>query len=75
MPGKKFIAVGEKSYAVESAAATGTTLAGDIAVRQSSRLARGVGCVPGPTDAVRSREASTCRRISRRFCGRYYINS
>ena len=36
-PGTKFITVGEKSYAVETAAATGVTLPGDIAVRMSSR--------------------------------------
>ena len=36
-PGTKFITVGEKSYAVESAAATAGAGSGDIAVRLSSR--------------------------------------
>jgi Type I phosphodiesterase / nucleotide pyrophosphatase len=48
-PGKKFIVVGEKSYAVESAIAPSTT---DIAVRLSSRS-------PSTTDAP----VDTCRTL------------
>ena len=55
-PGTKFITVGEKSYAVESAAATGTPLAGDIAVRMSSRRE--------PAGRLRAR-SSGCRYRSR----------
>jgi hypothetical protein len=46
-PGTKFITVGEKSYAVESAAATGSTAAtDDIAVRMSSRRSNVTGNWP-----------------------------
>ena len=71
-PGTKFITVGEKSYAVESAAATGTPLAGDIAVRMSSRRPAGE-CVP--VQRMRRPAGMNVPAYLSAFCGRYYINS
>jgi hypothetical protein len=71
-PGTKFITVGEKSYAVESAAATGTPLAGDIAVRMSSRGPAGE-CVP--VERMRHPSGLNVPSYLTAFCGRYYVNS
>jgi hypothetical protein len=88
-PGSKFITVGEKSYAVESA--TGAT--GDIAVRLSSRRSNvtadyPTGCrnlsIPGTTGNGRWREPvgknvpSYLREPDADdplLCGRFFINS
>jgi hypothetical protein len=86
-PGSKFITVGEKSYAVESA--TGAT--GDIAVRMSSRrtvidpatgLPKPGFCtnlgIPGTTGKLNYREPAgraVPTYISTPTCGRYYVNS
>ena len=89
-PGTKFITVGEKSYAVESA--TGAT--GDIAVRLSSRRSRRRPVDPAdrlqqPVDPGRARQrpVALARRQERAglpapagpsdptLCGRYFINA
>ena len=82
-PGSKFIVVGEKSYAVESAAA-GT---GDIAVRLSSRksdVSAATGCANlggrwrGPTGRAVPEYLSSPGPGApggSGECGRYYINS
>ena len=89
-PGTKFITVGEKSYAVESA--TGAT--GDIAVRMSSRRpvynpdtapnnCRNLS-IPGTTDKGQYREPTgknVPSYLTQRdatdptLCGRFYINA
>ncbi len=68
-PGSKFIAVGEKSYAVESAVA-GT---GDIGVRLSSRVSDG-SC---PAIGIYRKPAgrNVPAYLSDPACGRYSINS
>ena len=72
-PGTKFITVGEKSYAVESAAATaGAAAAGDIAVRMSSRRPAGE-CVAGLR--FRRPQGLNVPSYLLDFCGRYYVNS
>ncbi|MDH5279191.1 MAG: alkaline phosphatase family protein, partial [Actinomycetota bacterium] len=84
-PGKKFIVVGEKSYAVESAAAESAadTFSDDIAVRFGSR---------SPSTSVAGSPDAECRAtlggryrgpsgvnvpsyIKDPFCGRFYVNS
>ncbi len=85
-PGTKFITVGEKSYAVESA--TGAT--GDIAVRMSSRrtvidpitqqpkpgFCTNLG-IPGTTGKLNYREPAGRALPSylTTACGRYFVNS
>ena len=85
-PGSKFIAVGEKSYAVESAAA-GTDNATDIAVRLGSRKAAfnpptvPTGCSNlngswrGPAGFNVPSYLTTVDPVDATKCGRYYINS
>jgi predicted AlkP superfamily pyrophosphatase or phosphodiesterase len=79
-PGKKFIVVGEKSYAVESAAAESAvdTFHGDIAVRFGSRSAN------DPTNPCQIALGGRYRGpsgvnvptyLSQPFCGRFYVNS
>ena len=88
-PGGKFITVGEKSYAVESA----TGASGDIAVRLSGRQTNVTadypkGCrnlsIPGTTDKGAWRSPSGKNvptyltlpdRKDPTLCGRYFINS
>jgi hypothetical protein len=74
-PGTKFITVGEKSYAVESAAATGTPLAGDIAVRMSSRknVASCATTLGGQYRVPQGLNVPTY--LTDPFCGRYYVNA
>ena len=79
-PGKKFIVVGQKGYAVESAAAESAadTFSGDIAVRFGSRSAS------DPTNPCQIELGGRYRGpsgvnvptyLSQPFCGRYYVNS
>ena len=79
-PGKKFIVVGEKSYAVESAAAKSAfdTSDADIAVRMSSRSS------DNPTDPCQIALGGRYRYpygvnvpsyLTSPSCGRYYVNS
>src|SRR3954469_4364501 len=88
-PGSKFITVGEKSYAVESA----TAASGDIAVRLSSRRSNvtsdyPTGCrnlsipgVPGNGQWRSPAGKNVPTYLTRpdatdpKFCGRYFINS
>ena len=73
-PGKEFITVGEKSYAVESATAS----SGDIAVRLSSRSSSSLfdSC---RTDLGGRYRFPTGKNVppylATPFCNRYYINS
>ncbi len=79
-PGKKFIVVGEKSYAVESAAAKSAfdTSDADIAVRMSSRSS------DNPADPCQIALGGRYRYpygvnvpsyLTSPTCGRYYVNS
>ncbi len=72
-PGTKFITVGQKSYAVESA----TAPSGDIAVRMSSRSSSTLDSC-GITLGGRYRFPSgkdVPTYLTEPFCGRWYINS
>lgn len=74
-PGTKFITVGEKSYAVESA----TTSAGDIGVRLSSRSSSSLHnecrdvILGGRYRFPAGKNVPTY--LTEPFCGRWYINS
>ncbi len=84
-PGKKFIVVGQKAYAVDSAAAKSKfdTFSADISVRFSGRSASTP--VPGTDDAACNATLGGRYRgpdgvnvptyIKDPFCGRYYVNS
>jgi len=84
-PGKKFIVVGQKGYAVESAAAESAfdTSDADIAVRFSSRSSSAP--VAGSPDALCNATLGGRYRgpdgvnvpayIKDPFCGRFYVNS
>ena len=84
-PGKKFVVVGEKSYAVDSAAAESAvdTSDADIAVRFGSRSSSSP--VAGSADAACNATLGGRYRgpvgvnvptyISDPFCGRFYVNS
>jgi hypothetical protein len=84
-PGKKFIVVGEKSYAVESAAAESAsdTFHADIAVRFGSRSSSSP--TPGSTDAACNTTLGGRYRfpvgvnvptyLTQPYCNRYYVNS
>ena len=72
-PGTKFIAVGEKSYAVESAVAP----TGDIGVRMSGRSSSTLDAC-GLELGGRYRQPAgkaVPTYLSEPFCGRYFINS
>ena len=72
-PGTKFIAVGEKSYAVESAVAP----TGDIGVRMSGRSSSTLDAC-GLELGGRYRQPAgkaVPTYLSQPFCGRYFINS
>jgi hypothetical protein len=72
-PGTKFITVGEKSYAVESATAS----TGDIAVRLSSRSSSSLfdDCRATLGGRYRFPTGKAVPGYLSTFCGRYYINS
>ena len=73
-PGTKFIVVGEKSYAVESATAPTRRHRVRLSSRSSSSL---FDSLPHHAGRPRtgSRPARTCRPTSSDYCGRWYINS
>lgn len=72
-PGGKFIVVGEKSYAVESAAASSA----DIAVRLSGRSSSSLfdDCRTELGGRYRFPFGKNVPRYLSQFCGRWYINS
>lgn len=72
-PGTKFITVGQKSYAVESATAS----SGDIAVRLSSRSSSSLfdSCRAELGGRYRFPAGKDVPTYLSTFCGRYYINS
>jgi Type I phosphodiesterase / nucleotide pyrophosphatase len=72
-PGSKFIVVGEKSYAVESAAAS----TADIAVRLSSRSSSSLfdDCRTELGGRYRFPAGKDVPAYLSKFCGRWYINS
>ncbi len=84
-PGKKFIVVGQKGYAVESAAAESAadTFGGDIAVRFGSRSSSSpaVGSADAACNAAlggryRGPDGQNVPSYIRDpFCGRFYVNS
>jgi len=72
-PGSKFIVVGEKSYAVETATAS----SGDIAVRLSSRSSSSLfnSCRTALGGRYRFPTGKNVPGYLTDFCGRWYINS
>ena len=76
-PTKKFIVVGEKSYAVESAIAPSTVASGDIAVRLSSRSSSSLfdQCRTDLGGRYRFPTGLNVPSYLSAYCGRWYINS
>jgi predicted AlkP superfamily pyrophosphatase or phosphodiesterase len=78
-PGKKFIVVGQKGYAVESAAATSArdTFGGDIAVRFGSRSANNPAdlCQIALGGRYRGPSGVNVPSYLLQPCGRFFVNS